>query len=180
MDKRQGHLELFAKQTFKLPITRKILQLACLPLFTRTKVYTEIWISNISWSSAINNYNKHDHCEHLLSGPWWMRLFLHWIEQATTHHRPRHCSWTSSGEGHFVNNWKKCACYSLLRIQRPHYLLRLSLPILFLSSEDYPPGAVVCHSGCTAKPRGSPGECCGPASVYTVQYQLSKDKSHQY
>lgn len=32
--------------------------------------------------------------------------FFHWIKQAAAHHRLRLHSWTLSGEGHFVNNWK--------------------------------------------------------------------------
>lgn len=64
---------------------------------------------------------------------------------------------------------KKSACHSLLPILQPHFLLPTQL-----SSEDYPAGAVSCHSGCAAKPRGSPGEHCGPASLYTVQHQLAQ------
>lgn len=60
----------------------------------------------------------------------------------------------------------------MLQTQWKHYLLRFSLPIPSVNSEDYSPGAsAVCHSHCTAKPTGGPGEWCGPSSAPTVQYQ---------
>lgn len=134
-----------AKQTFKLVVTIKMLsKLPCL---------------SFSQSQNKRKSRKHDTCTCSVTHDECSFVAMN----RTTHHRPRHCSSTSSGEGHFVNNWKKCACYSLLQIHitclDSHYQF-CSSPQRIIHLEQLSVTLAVLQSHGDAL-----GEYCGPASV---------------
>ena len=131
---------------------------------------------------AFNHSSKHGRpCERLFSNPWWILLFSHRMEQATTHHRHSHCSWTSSRKGHFVNTGKKnvlaihCFKYNgHVTCSDSHYWF-CSSPLRIIHLEQ---------SSVTLAVLQSQGETLGNGvalhrcTLYSIS--SSKDKTHQY